>query len=65
MNESAIVYEREGYWVSRERFKRSSGYKVWRNAVTHSALVATCGYDGERGLTWCKEFINRKILGID
>ena len=65
-NESNIVYERDGYWVSREVFKSGAcGYKVWKNGLTHSSLVATCGYDGERGLMWCKEFINRKVLDIE
>ena len=60
--DSDIVMEIGRYWVTRERFKSgNSGFKVWKSGITHSTLCATCGYDGERGLDWCKQFIEGRM----
>lgn len=51
-----IVYETPRYWVE----QTATGYRVWRIGATASIRVATCGYPGERGLSWCKAEIARR-----
>ena len=43
--ESDIIFEAGDYWVSRER----KGFKVWRGGFIYATLVATIGYEGEKG----------------
>jgi len=45
--ENDILFEAGDYWVSREK----KGFKVWKNGHVHSTLVATIGYEGEKGST--------------
>ena len=55
MTESGILHEAGPYWVSAAtfgsgRFKpKSSGFRVWRQGLTHSTLAATIGHPGDRG----------------
>ena len=55
-----VVFESTPYWVLN---KKSDGFEVYKNGITHSTRCAVIGYTGEEGLSRAKaEIIRRKKL---
>lgn len=53
---SNIVFETDRHWVERTE----KGFKIWEIGPVGSKHVSTCGYQGDKGLAWCKAEIERR-----
>jgi hypothetical protein len=51
LKESDILFEIGDYWVCKAIGRKWQGYEVLKNGITHSVVVASIGYTGDKGLT--------------
>lgn len=51
-----MVIETEQHFVIRQ----GKGFEIYNNRVTHSVRVSQCGYEGQKGIDWCRTEIARR-----
>lgn len=50
LQESDILFEIGEFWVCKSIGRKWQGFEVLKNGITHSTVVATIGYVGDKGL---------------
>jgi hypothetical protein len=50
LKESDILFEIGDFWVCKAIGRNWQGYEVLKNGITHSVVMASIGYSGEKGL---------------